>query len=144
VQLLSKGYICKNLNDKPGGFTFFIFHPAYIGGAHNPKLVVGQSICKTFGNDKLSEETVKYYAKMNYNLPSNYKDFLFQLNACYKALELFTHQSGIALEDNRRTHQIMSADRRRYRPLSSQCTQHQWRSKLGVSLITSSRTSATI
>lgn len=61
---------------------------------------------------------MKYYVKMNYNLPSNYEDFLFQLDACYKALELFTHQRGLTLEGYRQAYRIMSSsDRRRYWPL---------------------------
>jgi hypothetical protein len=79
--------------------------------------MVEQSIRETFGDSKLSEETVKFYAKMNNNLPVNYKDFLFQLSACYKALKLFTRQRGIASEGYRRAHRIMSVDRRRYSPL---------------------------
>jgi hypothetical protein len=116
VQFLSSGYICKSLDDKPSGFTFFMFRPAYVEGAHNPKMVE-PAIRETFGDSKLSEETVKFYAKMNYHLPANYEDFLFQLAACYKALELFTRQQGIASEGYRRAYRIMSADRRRYRPL---------------------------
>jgi hypothetical protein len=116
MQFLSKEYICKNLDNKPGGFTFFMLCLAYIKGQHNSKLDE-QSIQETFRDDKLSKETIKYYTKINYNLPSNYEDFLFQLDACYRALELFTCQRGIASEGNHCAHQIMSTDRRRYRPL---------------------------
>jgi hypothetical protein len=116
IQFLSSGYICKNLDGRPGGFTFFMFRPAYVEGAHNPKLVE-QSIRETFGDEKLSNDTVKYYAKMNYHLPSNYEDFLFQLDACYRASEVFTCERGIASEGYRKAYQIMSSDRRRYRPL---------------------------
>jgi hypothetical protein len=39
IKFLTKGYICKNLDNKPGGFTFFMFCPAYVEGVHNPKLM---------------------------------------------------------------------------------------------------------
>jgi hypothetical protein len=70
-----------------------MFCPTFVKAAHNLKLV-DQFIRETFGGDKLSKDTIKYYAKMNYNLPANHKDFLFQLDACYRALELLTHQRG--------------------------------------------------
>jgi hypothetical protein len=59
VQFLSSGYICKSLDDKSSGFTFFMFCPSYIEGAHHPKMVE-QLIRETFGDSKLSEETVKF------------------------------------------------------------------------------------
>jgi hypothetical protein len=58
IQFLSGGYLCKTLDEKPGGFTFFMFRPVHIQGAYNPRLVE-QSIRETFGDAKLSDEIVK-------------------------------------------------------------------------------------
>jgi hypothetical protein len=139
VQFLSSGYICKNLDNKPGGFTFFMFRPAYVEGAHNPKLVE-QSICETFGDEKLSDDTVKYYANMNYHLPSNYEDFLFQLDACYRALELFTCQRGIAAKGYQKPTRSCLWTDANSGPYSQRT--NQWGYKLGGSLTTSSKISA--
>ena len=76
-----------------------------------------QSICESFGHNKLSEDTVKYYAKMNFFLPTKYEDFLVQLETTYKFLELFTRRKGIASSGYRKAYRIMSEDKRRYRPL---------------------------
>jgi hypothetical protein len=54
---------------------------------------------------------------MNYNLSTNYEDFLFQQGACYKALELFTQQQGITSEGYCQVYHIMLANQRRYKPL---------------------------
>ena len=83
IQFLSSGYINKNLDDKPGGFTFFMFQPSYVEGAHNPRLKE-QSIGELFGDSRLSEDTVKYYTKMSFFLPATYDDFLIQLKTTYK------------------------------------------------------------
>lgn len=116
IQFLSTGYINKNLDDKPGGFTFFMFRPSYVEGGHNPKLME-QSIRESFGDNKLSDDTIKYYAKMNFFLPATYEDFIVQLETAFKFLELFTRRKGIASEGYRKAFRVMSEDKRRYRPL---------------------------
>jgi hypothetical protein len=82
----------------------------------------------------------KFYAKMNYNLPTNYEDFLFQLSACYKALELFTRQAGSTSKGYCRAYQIMSIDQRQYMPLFT--VDQQWASKWVVFSTTCCKTSA--
>jgi hypothetical protein len=116
VQFLSQGYICKTMDERPGGFTFFMFRPVYVEGAHNPRLVE-QSIRETFGDAKLSEEIVKFYSKMNFYIPSSFADFMVQLETCYRTLELFTCRKGIASTGYRLAYNIMSEDTRQYRPL---------------------------
>jgi hypothetical protein len=69
IQFLSNGYICKTMDDHPGGFMFFMFRPHYIAGGHNSKLVE-QSIRETFGDAKLTDNIVRYYARMNFCLPA--------------------------------------------------------------------------
>jgi hypothetical protein len=58
VQFLTQGYICKTIVEHPR-FTFFMFRPIYMEGAHNPRLVE-QSIRETFGDAKLSNDIVKF------------------------------------------------------------------------------------
>jgi hypothetical protein len=60
VQFLTQGYICKMMDECPGGLTFFMFCPIYVVGAHNPRLVK-QQIRETFGDAKLSNYVVKHY-----------------------------------------------------------------------------------
>jgi hypothetical protein len=76
-----------------------------------------QSIRELFGDNKLSEDSVKYYAKMTFFLPAKYKVFLIQLEMTYKFLELFTCQKGVASSGYRKAYQIKSKDKRRYHPL---------------------------
>ena len=57
-QFLSSGYINKNLDDKPGGFTFFMFRPSYVEGAHNPKQME-QSIREWFGDSPIRPSYVE-------------------------------------------------------------------------------------
>jgi hypothetical protein len=116
VQFLTQGYICKTMDERPGGFTFFMFRPIYVDGAHNPRLVE-QQIHETFRDAKLSEEIVKFYAKMNFHIPTSFADFMVQLETCYQTLELFISQRGIASVGYCLAYKIMSADTRRYRPL---------------------------
>jgi hypothetical protein len=89
IQFLSTGYVNKNLDNKSGGFTFFMFRPSYIKGAYNPKMME-QSIHKSFGDTQLSNKTIKHYAKMNFFLPATYKDFIIQLETAFKFLKIFT------------------------------------------------------
>jgi hypothetical protein len=65
IQFLSLGYLCKTMDKKQGGFTFFMFRPVHIDRGHNPRLVK-QSIRETFGDAKLSKTILHFYAKGNY------------------------------------------------------------------------------
>ena len=116
IQFLSGGYLCKTLDEKPGGFTFFMFRPVHIQGAYNPRLVE-QSIRETFGDAKLSDEIVKFYAKGNYFLPTTFPDFMIQLETCYRTLELFTSRRGIASKGYRLAFRLIQEQAVRYRPL---------------------------
>jgi hypothetical protein len=116
IQFLSGGYLCKTVDEKPGGFTFFMFRPVHIQGAYNPRLVE-QSIRETFGDNKLSDEVVKFYAKGNYFLPTTFPDFMIQLETCFKTLELFTARKGIASKGYRLAHRLIQEQSVRYRPL---------------------------
>ena len=116
IQFLSGGYLCKTLDEKPGGFTFFMFRPVHIQGAYNPRLVE-QSIRETFGDAKLSDKIVKFYAKGNYFLPTTFPDFMIQLETCYRTLELFTSRRGIASKGYRLAFRLIQEQAVRYRPL---------------------------
>jgi hypothetical protein len=113
IQFLSSGYLCKMLNDTPGGFTFFMFRSFHVEGSPDPKMLE-QSTRETFGDAKLNDDTIRFYAKMNFYLPSSYEDFTIQLKTCYKMLELFTHKHAVASKGYIRAFQIMSDDYRRY------------------------------
>jgi hypothetical protein len=116
IQFLSNGYICLTMEDRPGGFTFFMFRPHYIAGGHNSKLVE-QSIRETFGDVKLMDEEVKYYARMNFFLPASFEDFMIQLETCYQTLELFTNRKGIASAGYRLAFKIIAENKKWCRPL---------------------------
>jgi hypothetical protein len=116
IQFLSNGYLCKTMDDRPGGFTSFMFRPAYVEGAHSTKFIE-QSIREIFGDAKLDDETIKFYLKLNFFLPPSYKDFMTQLETCFRALELFTRHRGIAAEGYRSARRIISSQLVRYRPL---------------------------
>jgi hypothetical protein len=116
IQFLSSGYLCKTMDEKPGGFTFFMFRPVHIDGGHNPRLME-QSIRETFGDAKLSEEIVRFYAKGNYFLPQSFPDFMIQLETCYRTLELFTCRGGVASRGYRLAYRLIHEQSVRYRPL---------------------------
>jgi hypothetical protein len=116
IQFLSSGYLCKTMDEKPGGFTFFMFRPVHIDGGHNPRMME-QSIRETFGDAKLSKESVRFYAKGNYFLPPSFPDFMIQLETCYKTLELFTCRSGIASRGYRLAYRLIHEQAVRYQPL---------------------------
>jgi hypothetical protein len=116
IQFLSGGYLCKTVDEKPGGFTFFMFRPVHVQGAYNPRLVE-QSIRETFGDAKLSDEIVKFYAKGNYFLPTTFPDFMIQLETCFRTLELFTSRRGIASKGYRLAFRLIQEQAVRYRPL---------------------------
>jgi hypothetical protein len=116
IQFLNGGYLCKTVDEKLGGFTFFMFRPVHIQGAYNPRLVE-QSIRETFGDAKLSNKIVKFYAKGNYFLPTTFPDFMIQLETCYRTLELFTARRGIASTGYRLAFWLIQEQAVRYRPL---------------------------
>jgi hypothetical protein len=116
IQFLSGSYLCKTVDEKPGGFTFFMFRPVHVQGAYNPRLVE-QSIRETFGDAKLSDEIVKFYAKGNYFLPTTFPDFMIQLETCFRTLELFTSRRGIASKGYRLAFRLIQEQAVRYRPL---------------------------
>ncbi len=116
IQFLSGGYLCKTVDEKPGGFTIFMFRPVHSQGAYNPRLVE-QSIREMFGDNKLSDEVVKFYAKGNFFLPMTFPDFMIQLETCYRTLELFTSRKGIASKGYRLAHRLIQEQAVRYRPL---------------------------
>jgi hypothetical protein len=94
IQCLSGGYLCKTVDKKAGRFTFFMFCPVHIQGAYKPRLIK-QSVRETFGDNKLSSDVVKFYAKGNFFLPMTLTDIMIQLQTWYKTLELFTSRKGI-------------------------------------------------
>jgi hypothetical protein len=104
------------MDDRPGGFTFIMFWPHYIAGGHNSKLVK-KSIRETFGDAKVIDNMVKYYAWMNFCLPASLQNFMIQLEMCYRTLELFTNQKGIASAGYRLASKIIAEHKKRYRPL---------------------------
>jgi hypothetical protein len=75
------------MDDRPGGFTIFMFRLAYVQGAHNT-CFIKQSIQEIFGDTKLGDKTVKLYSKMNYFLPPSFEDFMTQLLTCFRPLWL--------------------------------------------------------
>ena len=54
-----------------------------------------------FGEDKLDEDTVLYYAQRELHLPSTYEQVLVQLGTTLQLLKLFTRERGIASEYHR-------------------------------------------
>jgi hypothetical protein len=97
LALFANGFVASDIQKSPGGFAIFIFCPimVHIPGSRKDRC---QQVKATFGNTKLDEEAIKYYAENNLFLPKTLSDLEEQIYTCIKALELFTEREGIAVE----------------------------------------------
>ena len=109
VKFLSTGYTAPDIDDRPGGFTIFMFRPLSHRRTRSEK--ESQSdIRSMFGDGKLSDEMVKYFAKDDFFLPSNLYELQDMLKTCIDGLELLTCRRGIASDGYRYGLEILESN----------------------------------
>jgi hypothetical protein len=100
IQFFSSGYMATDIHLKPSGFTIFMFHPDKTSSGRSNK-TAQQAILSMFGETKIDDESVRYYASQDFYLASNPAEFEGQLETCILFLDLITQKDGIASEGYR-------------------------------------------
>jgi hypothetical protein len=95
TQFLSTGYAATDVNIQPGGFTIFMFRPK-TASTFISRSTVKQNIRSMFGDGKLNDDTIMYFAKHGFYLAGSVKNLEIQLNTCVEFLDLITVRRGIA------------------------------------------------
>jgi hypothetical protein len=120
AMFLAKGYAAPDIHFCPGGFTTFMFRPKSAAFHRNPE-EERNAIRAMFGDTKLDDEAVKYFAKQDFFLADTLADLEEQLKTTLDFLILLTREGSIALEgyeyglkfinDNRQVFQVAIATR---------------------------------
>jgi hypothetical protein len=97
AQFLSTGYAATDVNIQPGGFTIFIFPPK-TNSTSISRSTVEQNIQSMFGDGKLNDDTICYFAKHKFYLANSVETLEIQLDTCVDFLNLVTVHQGIASE----------------------------------------------
>ena len=100
AKFLTTGYAAPDIDDRPGGFSVFMFRPLSHRRPRSEK-ETQSSIRSMFGDGKLSDEMVKYFAKDDFFLPSDLYELEDMVRTCIEGLELLTCEDGIAVEGYR-------------------------------------------
>jgi hypothetical protein len=120
AMFLAKGYAAPDIHFCPGGFTTFMFRPKSAAFHRNPE-EERNAIRAMFGDTKLDDEAVKYFAKQDFFLADTLADLEEQLRTTLDFLILLTREGSIALEgyeyglkfinENRQVFQVAIATR---------------------------------
>jgi hypothetical protein len=97
AMFLAKGYAAPDIHFCPGGFTTFMFRPKSAAFHRNPE-EERNAIRAMFGDTKLDDEAVKYFAKQDFFLAETLADLEEQLRTTLDFLILLTRRGSIALE----------------------------------------------
>ena len=95
AKFLTTGYAAPDIDDRPGGFTVFMFRPLSHRRPRSEK-ETQSSIKSMFWDGKLSDEIVKYFSKDDFFLPSDFYELQDMVRTCIQCLELLTCAEGIA------------------------------------------------
>jgi hypothetical protein len=96
TQFFTTGYAALDVSIQPGGFTIFMFKPRIAGIQATSSVTLQQGIRSLFGDTKINEDTVRYFAKHEYYLSDSLESLEIQLETCVKFLDLLTAKGGIA------------------------------------------------
>jgi hypothetical protein len=107
IHFLSKGFRASDVDESPGGFTAFMFSSIDIDKKVSRK-DRELAIRSVFGEDVVTDEVVKYYAKNDLFLAASYEDAKNQLRTCLKCLEKLTYKKSIGTVD------LLSKHRRKF------------------------------
>jgi hypothetical protein len=96
--LLAKGYAAPDIHHWLGGFTTSMFRPKSAATYHRSPEEERNSIMAMFGDSKLDNKAVKYFAKQDFFLANNLADLEEQLRTTLDFLTLLTRKGSIAVE----------------------------------------------
>ena len=96
TQFFTTGYAALDVSIQPGGFTIFMFKPRIAGIQATSSVTLQQGIRSLFGDTKINEDTVRYFARHKYYLADSLESLEIQLETCVKFLDLLTAKGGIA------------------------------------------------
>jgi hypothetical protein len=91
---LAKGYAAPDSNYIPGVFTAFLFRQKLAAFLQNPEEELN-AIRAMFGDNKLEDESVKYFAKQDFFLARNLPELEEQLRTTLYFLTLLTRSNSI-------------------------------------------------
>ena len=96
-RMLSHGFMSNEPNRaNPGGFTLFMFHPKTVELGGGKTGGNSNALLREYLGMEIEEETLEYYAKQGYFMPSNQNDLRIQLQTALHTLELLTCDESIA------------------------------------------------
>jgi hypothetical protein len=93
TQFFTTGYAALDVSIQPGGSTIFMFKPRIAGIQATSSVTLQQGIRSLFGDNKINEDTVRYFARHEYYLADSLESLEIQLETC---VNLLTGKRGIA------------------------------------------------
>jgi hypothetical protein len=113
IHFLSKGFRASDVDESPGGFTAFMFSSVDVDKKISRK-DRELAIRSVFGEDTVTDEVVRYYAKNDLFLAASYEDAKNQLRTCLKCLEKLTHRDSIGTDGYSYGIDLLSKHRRKF------------------------------
>ena len=113
IHFLSKGFRASDVDESPGGFTAFMFSSVDVDKKVSRK-DRELAIRSVFGEDTVTDEVVRYYAKNDLFLASSYEDTKNQLRTCLKCLEKLTYKGSIGTAGYSYGIDLLSRHRRKF------------------------------
>lgn len=113
AMFLSKGFAAQDIENCPGGFTVFMFRPKSSAFTRNPE-EERNAIRAMFGDSKLDDESVKFFAKQDFFLAENLADLEEQLRTALDFLILLTSSRSIATDGYRYGLEFINTNRRAF------------------------------
>jgi hypothetical protein len=113
IHFLSKGFRASDVDESPGGFTAFMFSSVDVDRKVSRK-DRELAIRSVFGEDTVTDEVVRYYAKNDLFLAVSYEDAKNQLRTCLKCLEKLTSKGSIGTDGYSYGIDLLSRHRRKF------------------------------
>ena len=113
IHFLLKGFRASDVDESPGGFTAFMFSSVDVDkkiSRRDREL----AIRSVFGEDTVTNEVVKCYAKNDLFLAATYEDAKNQLRTCLKCLEKLTYRGAIGTGGYAYGIDLLSRHRRKF------------------------------
>jgi len=101
------------VDESPGGFTAFMFSSVDVDRKVSRK-DRELAIRSVFGEDTVTDEVVRYYAKNDLFLAVSYEDAKNQLRTCLKCLEKLTNRGSIGTDGYSYGIDLLSRHRRKF------------------------------
>jgi hypothetical protein len=98
-RFLAGGYASQEGSQgEPGGFTAFMFHPKTPNGNSTKSMIKGKGRVREFFSPEGDDETVKFYQKKEFFVPTTENELQIVLQTWHDLLELLTVEGSIATE----------------------------------------------